>query len=156
MSKNILIIIILALIVGGLILGKSKRQEGDTNLQATSEINTSTIANQAEEIKTEAANQIDTAQQQAKAEVAAAQSQIQELISKAQTSLQSGNYEEAIQFAQQILSQFDANSTEAKDIIAKAKAKIQELAQQKINDLKNAATNEVSGGLKGTLGNLGK
>ncbi len=63
------------------------------------------------------------------------QAKVQELLAQAQAALNEGKFQDAINVANNILSNFDANSVDAKNIIEVATQKLQEAAQQKAGDL---------------------
>lgn len=67
-------------------------------------------------------------------------SQAKDLLAKAQEMINTGKFNEAINFAQQVLS-FDPNNIDAKNIIETAKAKIAQLAQDKAGELKTGLSN---------------
>lgn len=62
------------------------------------------------------------------------------LLAQAQEMINNGKFNEAINFAQQVLS-FDPNNIDAKNIIETAKTKIAQLAQDKAGELKTGLTN---------------
>ncbi len=161
MNNKALWIIVVCLAVGGLLWVNSQRQQEQSSLQPVkmmdmAEKETGGLKTTLQYTKSEATSQMQEAEQQAKSQVENLQSKIQELIAKAKEYLQNGNYEQAIQLAQQILTQFDPNSTEAKSIIDIAKAKIQELAKKKMEEMKNLDTTQAVADIKGKLGSFGQ
>ncbi len=106
---------------------------------AKSKVVQSQLENEVNELKTEA----KAAQNEVQAKANALKSEMAEILSKAKELLNSGNYQEAISAAQNILSNFDSNSSEAKGIIEQAKVKIQELAQDKIDSVKDNLTGKI-------------
>lgn len=79
---------------------------------------------------------------------------IKELLEKARAYLDNGEYQQATDFAQNVL-QLDPDSVEAKGILETAKEKLAALAAEKANEFKTGISDTV-GEAKAALGNIGQ
>lgn len=79
---------------------------------------------------------------------------IKELLEKAQAKLEIGEYQQATEFAQNVL-KLDPESVEAKGILETAKEKLAALTAEKANEFKTGISDKV-GEAKAALGNLGQ
>lgn len=103
----------------------------------------SSLSQQIQAVAQEAVQEAAPAVEQAQAELGGAANamvdQAKTLLAQAQDMVNSGKFNEAINFAQQVLN-IDPNNIDAKNIIETAKAKIAQLAQDKAGELKTGLT----------------
>lgn len=98
------------------------------------------LSQQIQEVAQEAAPAVEQAQADLGGAANAMVDQAKTLLAQAQDMVNSGKFNEAINFAQQVLN-IDPNNIDAKNIIETAKAKIAQLAQDKAGELKTGLTN---------------
>ncbi|MGE0268239.1 MAG: hypothetical protein AB7S78_07275 [Candidatus Omnitrophota bacterium] len=79
---------------------------------------------------------------------------IRELLEKARANLDNGDYQQATEFAQNVL-KLDPASVEAKGILETAKEKLAAITAEKANEFKTGISDKV-GEAKAALGNLGQ
>lgn len=98
------------------------------------------LSQQIQEVAQEAAPAVEQAQADLGGAANVMVDQAKTLLAQAQDMVNSGKFNEAINFAQQVLN-IDPNNIDAKNIIETAKAKIAQLAQDKAGELKTGLTN---------------
>lgn len=150
MGKLFQIIIVILLATGAYVLyqNANKQQPASETVAAKDVIDysqdtTASATKQTDEFAKQAKKEVRNVQKEFLSKADQAKAQVQELTANANALLDEGNYRQAMEAAQNILSNFDSESTEAKGIIAKAQAKIKEAAQTKLGTVKEDLASKI-------------
>lgn len=124
--------------------GCGQEQKPEAAKSGSVEIQAQGLVQQVQAVSQEAKQEVAPAIEQAKADLGGAANamvdQAKDLLAKAQEMVNNGKFNEAINFAQQVLS-IDPNNIDAKNIIETAKTKLAQMAQDKAGELKTGLTN---------------
>lgn len=124
--------------------GCGQEQKPEATKSGSVESQAQGLVQQVQAVSQEAKQEVAPAIEQAKADLGGAANamvdQAKDLLAKAQEMVNNGKFNEAINFAQQVLS-IDPNNIDAKNIIETAKTKLAQMAQDKAGELKTGLTN---------------